>query len=119
MKRLSIALTAAAFATAMLPGGSAWGTDGSTAVDMCKRLAHCISSVSSKGDVLIMTNDGHQIECPSLTEQCVITGRPGKVSAAPEGGGTYQPPPSLVESESPSGAAPASQPAAPGSGPIL
>jgi hypothetical protein len=120
MKNFSIALTAATLATVSMSGSPAWATDGGTAIDMCKKLAHCVSSVSSKGDVLIFTIDGHTIACPSTDSECEIIGRPAKV-AVPPGGGTYQPPPSLVESEPSSGeaAAPASQPAAAGSGPIF
>lgn len=121
MKNFSIALTAAAFAIAALPGGLAWATDGSTAVDMCKKLAKCIYDIGPRGDILILPGDGHIIACPSPTGECQVTARPAKVGSSPQPGNAYQPPQSLVETGADEESAPASAPppASPGSGPIL
>lgn len=122
MKRLSITLAAAALATTLLSGSPAWATDGSTAVDMCKRLAQCVYDVGPRGDILILPASGHIISCASPTAECEVTVRPDKVGTQPQSGNAYQPPQSLVETGADSGegdAPSAPPPAGSGSGPIL
>jgi hypothetical protein len=129
--KTSIALTVTALAMTLLPVTGVQATDGGTAIDMCKKLAGCVYDVGAHGDILILTDSGHIISCPSLSGECEVTSRPENVGTSPTGGIGYQPPQGPNQSSDGQNAVPAGnayQPpqtitgsgsAAPVSGPIL